>query len=133
YSETMGMHTLRGPTFYWFDRDQSRTRKVIVNQTFARRFVPGSSPIGGCLGFAGAGGVATADNEIVGVVTDAKYRSLREPIPPTVYNPVVDGFDEQFILHVRTGQRPEAIVAPVREALRSLDPELPFIEVRTLR
>jgi len=64
-------------------------------------------------------------------VTDAKYRSLREPIPPTVYNPVVDGFDEQFILHVRTGQRPEAIVAPVREALRSLDPELPFIEVRT--
>ena len=28
---------------------------------------------------------------------------------------------------------PEAIVAPVREALRSLDPELPFIEVRTLR
>jgi len=133
YFETMRMPLLMGREFNWFDRDQTKPRKVIVNQMFARRFFPGSNPIGGRFGFAGAGGVATADNEIIGVVSDAKYRSLREPIPPTVYNPVVDGFEEQFILHVRTGQRPEAIVAPVREALRSLDPELPFIEVRTLR
>jgi predicted permease len=133
YFEAMGMHLLTGREFNWFDRDQTKPRKVIVNQMFARRFFPDKNPVGGRFGFAGAGGVATAGNEIIGVVSDAKYRSLREPIPPTVYNPVVDGFDEQFILHVRTGQRPEAIVAPVREALRSLDPELPFIEVRTLR
>src|SRR6202035_4250682 len=108
-------------------------RKVIVNQMFARRYFPGRSPIGGRFGFAGAGGVARADNEIMGVVSDAKYRSRREPIPPTVYNPVVDGFEYGVILHVRTPQRPEAMIAPVRQILRSLDPELPFIEVRTLR
>ena len=66
------------------------------------------------------------------MVNDAKYRSLREPIPATVYSPVIDGFDAGFILNVRTGRRPEATIAPVREVLRSLDPELPFIEVRTL-
>jgi predicted permease len=133
YFETMGMHLLAGREFNWFDRDQAKPRKVIVNQMFARRYFPGRSPIGGRFGFAGPGGVARADNEIIGVVSDAKYRSLREPIPPTVYNPVVDGFEGGFILHVRTPQRPEAMVAPVREILRSLDPELPFIEVRTLR
>ena len=133
YFETMGMHLLAGREFNWFDRDQTKPRKVIVNQMFARRYFPGGNSIGGRFGFAGPGGVARADNEIIGVVSDAKYRSLREPIPPTVYNPVVDGFEDGFILHVRTPQRPEAVVAPVREILRSLDPELPFIEVRTLR
>ncbi len=133
YFETMGMHLLAGREFNWLDRQKTKPRKVIVNQMFARRYFPGKIPIGGRFGFAGAGGVAVADNEIIGVVSDAKYRSLREPIPPTVYNPVVDGFEDGFILHVRTGQRPEAMVAPVREILRSLDPELPFIEVRTLR
>jgi predicted permease len=133
YFETMGMHLLAGREFNWFDRDQAKPRKVIVNQMFARRYYTGKNPIGGRFGFAGPGGVARADNEIIGVVSDAKYRSLREPIPPTVYNPVVDGFEDGFILHVRTAQRPQAMVAPVREILRSLDPELPFIEVRTLR
>jgi ABC-type antimicrobial peptide transport system permease subunit len=133
YFETMGMRVLAGRDFNWFDRNRTKPRTVIVNQTFARRFFPGRSPIGERFGGPGPGGAATADNEIIGVMSDAKYRSLREPIPPTVYSPVVDGFDEGFILHVRTGQRPEALIAPVQQVLRALDPELPFIEVRTLR
>jgi len=134
YFETMGMHLLAGRAFTWFDRDTKETpHKVIVNQAFARRFFPGQNPVGERVGFPGPDGIAKASDEIIGVVSDAKYRSLREPIPPTVYSARVDGFDSGFILHVRTGQRPEAMIAPVREALRSLDPELPFIEVRTLR
>jgi predicted permease len=133
YFDTMGIRLLAGREFNWFDHDRGKPRKVVVNQAFARRYFDGRNPIGEHFGFAGAGGVATADNEIIGVVTNAKYRSLREPIPPTVYNSAVDGFDSVFILHVRTGQRPETMTAPVREILRALDPELPFIEVRTLR
>jgi len=47
--------------------------------------------------------------------------------------PAIDGLDSDFILHVRTPQRPEAMIAPVRAILRSLDPEMPIVEVRTLR
>jgi predicted permease len=133
YFETMGMHLLAGRAFNWFDRYTGTPFKVIVNQAFARRFFPGKNPLGERFGFPGPGGTAEANDEIIGVVSDAKYRSLREPIPPTVYTPVVDGFDSAFILHVRTRERPEAMIAPVREILRSLDPELPLIEVRTLR
>ncbi len=133
YFGTMGMHLLTGRAFNWFDRSSGTPRKVVVNQTFARRFFPGKNPIGERFGFPGPGGVAEAGNEIIGVVSDAKYRSLREPIPPTVYTPMVDGSDSAFILHVRTEERPETMIAPVRNLLRSLDPGLPLIEVRTLR
>jgi predicted permease len=133
YFQTMGLHLLAGRVFNWFDRNQGAPHKVIVNQAFARHFFPSKNPLGERFGFPGPGGVAAADNEIIGVVSDAKYRSLREPIPPTVYSAAIDGFDSAFILHVRTNQRPEALIEPVRALLRSLDPELPLIEVRTLR
>jgi predicted permease len=136
YFETMGMRLLGGRPLNWFDRNKETPHKAIVNQAFVRRFFPGN-PIGDAIGKRfgglGPGGLATADNEIIGVVSDAKYRSLREPIPPTVYSPMVDGFDNSFILHLRTRERPEAMIAPVREIVRSLDPEMPIIEVRTLR
>ena len=133
YFETRGMRVLAGRDFNWFDRNRAAPRKVIVNQAFARHFFAGRSPIGEHVGGFGPDRVAKAEWEIIGLVSDAKYRSLREPIPPTVYNPAVDGFDSDFVLHVRTPQRPEAIIAPVQQVLRSLDPELPFLEVKTLR
>jgi predicted permease len=133
YFETMGMRLVAGRDFSWFDQNQATPHKVIVNQTFTRHFFPGRNPIGERFGYSGPGGIATGDDEIVGVVSDAKYRSLREPIQPTVYSPAVDGFDSGFILYVRAQHRPAEIIAPVRELLRSIDPELPFIEVRTLR
>jgi predicted permease len=134
YFDTMGMRLLSGREFNWFDRDApAPPHKVIVNQAFARRFFPGKNPIGERFGGLGPAGIAKPDNEIIGVVSDANYRSLREPIPPTVYNPVVDGFGSDFILHLRTRERPETVIAPVREILHRLDPELPVIETRTLR
>ena len=133
YFATMGMTLLAGRSFNAFDREPTNPKRVIVNQAFARRFFPGRNPIGQRFGYVGKDGLAQASNEIIGVVSDAKYRSLREPIPPTVFNSALDGFDSGFVLHVRTRQRPEAMIAPVRDALRTLDPEMPIIEASTLR
>ena len=133
YFAAMGIHVVAGRGYNWFDRAARVPYGVIVNQTLARNLFPGRNPIGARFGGAGTGGVAKADYEVIGVVSDAKYRSLREPVPNTVYFPAIDGFDSDFILHVRTPLRPEAMIAPVREVLRSLDPEMPIIEVRTLR
>ncbi|HZU24260.1 MAG TPA: ABC transporter permease [Bryobacteraceae bacterium] len=133
YFKTMGMRIVNGRDFSWSDNDRQKPAKVVVNSAFARRFFPGRDPLGRTFGFAGPDGLAQAQNEIVGVVSDAKYRSLREPIPPTVYHPVVDGFDSDFVLHVRTHGDPSACIEPVRQALRSVAPDLPWIEARTLR
>ena len=59
--------------------------RVVVNQTFARRFFPNESPLGRKFGV-GRDQIARASYEIVGVVTDARYRSFREPIQPTLFS-----------------------------------------------
>jgi predicted lysophospholipase L1 biosynthesis ABC-type transport system permease subunit len=68
--------------------------------------------------------------EIIGVVSDAKYRSMREPMMPTVYQ--VSREFGAAVLHVRTRGRPESMIQPVRQALTALDPAVPFVEISTL-
>jgi predicted lysophospholipase L1 biosynthesis ABC-type transport system permease subunit len=126
------MRVVAGRDFAWSDNKQ-KPANAIVNLAFVRHFFPGKNPLGGRFGNRGPDGLGTPQNQIVGVVSDAKYRSLREPVPPTVYSPVVEGFDGDFILHLRTRGDPAAAIAPVRETLRRLAPDLPFVEVRTQR
>ena len=81
YFDALGMRVVAGRNFV--PADTGRTpRAVIVNQTFARRFLPGVDPIGKLVGGGAVGAVVKGNAEIVGVVSDAKYRSLREPIQP---------------------------------------------------
>jgi predicted permease len=132
YFDAMGMHIVAGRSFSWLGRNSAAIRPAVVNETFARRFCGGQNPIGRRFGFPGRGSVAEPDFDIIGVVSDAKYRSLREPVPPTIYRSVVDGFDSRFVLYVRSRHDPEAVMAPVRGILRKLDPALPLSEVHTL-
>ncbi len=133
YFDTLSMGIVAGRDFMWSDDRQKKPQKVIVNLAFLRRFFPGQNALGKLFGTTGPDGRWAPQNQIVGVVSDAKYRSLREPVPPTVYSPVVSGFDGDFILHLRMRGDPAAAIAPVREALRRLAPDLPFVEIRTLR
>jgi predicted permease len=133
YFETMGMRIVQGRAFDRRDNDRKKPAPVIVNQALVKRFFGGRFAVGERLGSRGPNGVASPDNEIIGVVSDAKYRSLREEIPPTVYMPAGEGIPSQFVLNVRTRiERPEAMMGAVREVLRKIDPQLPFVEVNTL-
>jgi putative ABC transport system permease protein len=67
---------------------------------------------------------------LVGVVSDVKYRCMREQMMPTVYQ-LSREFDS-FVLHVRTRGWQESIIQPVRQALAALDPAVPFVEINTL-
>ncbi len=132
YFDTMGIRILAGHGFIASDGSgpkQMSPVKAVVNQAFAKRFFPNADVVGKRFGV-GVEGVASGKYEIVGVVSDAKYRSLREPIIPTFYT-LETQFDS-FVLNVRTRTRPESISEPVRKALASVDPALPFLEVHTL-
>jgi putative ABC transport system permease protein len=59
---------------------------ALVNQAFARKFLNGANPIGHTVRTTRVG--ETSTREIVGLVTDAVYRSVRDPILPTVYVPL---------------------------------------------
>ena len=58
---------------------------MIVNETFAKKYFPGQSPIGQRVRNEPFGGRTPPYREIVGVARDAVYDSLRDRIPPTAY------------------------------------------------
>jgi len=83
---TFGTPLVAGRLFNDRDR-QGAPRVVVVNQAFARNFLNGANPIGHVVRSRGGFVNPEAPKEIVGVVADAVYRNLREPIPPTMYVP----------------------------------------------
>ena len=56
---------------------------ALVNEAFARRFWKDADPVGRTVGVGGPGSKTRL--EIIGVVEDAIYRSVRDPPPPTLY------------------------------------------------
>ncbi len=66
--------------------------------------------------------------EIIGIVGDAKYQTLRSEIAPTVYVPQKGG-DTTF--EVRTAVNPATIIPAVRSMLSQLDNNLPLSNLKT--
>ena len=57
---------------------------TIINDAAVQKYFPGENPIGQRIGSS----LETSNQiEIVGVLRDAKYASVREPPPPTMYVP----------------------------------------------
>jgi putative ABC transport system permease protein len=135
YFDTMGMHLIAGRVLTEADAPPTGAlpagpMNVVVSQAFAERFFPGEDPLGKRFGIGIAGSLAKADDAIVGVVSDAKYRSLREPFSPILYQAM--GASDSVVLNVRTRVRPEAIFEPVRKVLASMDPMLALLEVHRM-
>jgi predicted permease len=134
YFTTMGMHLVAGRDFIPIDAPQPKQTtavRTIVNEAFVRKLFPRSNAIGKRFGTGVEGSIASAGNEIIGVVSDAKYRSLRDPIHPMVYS-LQANLDSDFMLNVRTIKEPGTVIASVRQALASVAPDLALLEVGTL-
>jgi predicted permease len=93
---------------------------VIVNETFARRYLAPGGPMGRIFGRGDDG--SKAGYAVVGVSADTKYESLSAKLAPTVYEPSLDGY---AIFEVRAAAAPLALVPEVRRAVRAIDPNLP--------
>jgi len=103
---------------------------VVINQTLARRFFPDENPLGKRIRF---NPDRPDDVEIVGVAQDAKYTSLRDEIPPTIYVPwlqILPGLG-QMNFEARTAGEPTSFLAAIRQAVREVDGNLPLFDVKT--
>jgi predicted permease len=108
------------------DADMAPERQAaVVNEEFVRRFVGARNPLG--LHF---GGDDAKDPhwEIVGVVGNTKYATLRQPDAPTAYVPLREG-GASFAL--RTGVAPVSLISAVRRVVSQVDDNLPVIGIRT--
>jgi predicted permease len=129
YFMTMGTALLRGRDFTKDDR-KGAPGVVVLNETLAATLWPGEDPVGKRLSLTGPTGPFL---EVVGLARDGKYRSLGEPPRPYVYQPLFQSYDPKMTLVVRTRGEAQAVAATVREQIRTLDPNLPVADVKTLR
>src|SRR5260370_29156547 len=128
YFDVMGTTLRSGRDFT--DQDRAGTALVgIVNQTFARGFWPGQSPIGKRLRLNDPG---AAWVEIVGVAPDGKYQTLGEPPQRHLYLSSLQHYYSAMTLILHTSSDPRGYAQTVRSLVQRLDPDLPITDVRTM-
>jgi predicted permease len=134
YFRVMGMHLIAGRELKDDDlEEEGKTSHVVVNQAFVRKFLSGQNdPLG--KQFSIGKEYAKPGYEIVGVVNDTNYRSLREVPPPVMYSYGLGPkkYPDTFVLHVRSRGNPREMIQRVLALVKSSDPQMPVYEVAAL-
>ena len=129
YFQTMGIPLLRGRNFSDLELREKR-HVVLINEALARQHFPNEDPIGKRLD------VAMFDEpfwaEIIGVVGNVRYDSLVDEPPPAAYFSHSDLTYGFMTLVIRTDGDPVAIAPAVQREIRSLDPNQPVSDVRSM-
>ena len=126
YFRTLGIPVKIGRGFT--DRDtKSAPQAAIVNETFARKYLPGLNPLGQSVQLEGVAVVP----RIVGVVGDVKPDGLDSEPNPEVYGPYAQSVKPFLVIGVRTTVDPAQLTAAVRSKLREIDPDVPPYRIRT--
>jgi putative ABC transport system permease protein len=126
YFATLGIPLFSGREFARND-DERAPLVAIVNQTMAMRYWKGADPVGLRLQVKGRWA------RVVGVAADSKYESLGEMPKPFFYLPLLQDFDREPDLYIRTAQPPQSILPVVLREVHTLDPNLALYEMITLQ
>lgn len=128
YFENVGMPLLHGRDFTQAD-DEKAPHIAIINQSLAHKLFAGEDPIGRRFGYDSA---SANEFQIIGVVADAQVNSVREPAPAMIYFPLLQAVTNVESLDIRAAGDPGSLTEPVRQALTSVDPDLPVGEITTM-
>jgi len=131
FFKTLKIPVLLGRDFT--DRDVAGAPKVgIVNQKFVKRYFGGADPVGRHVGMGIDPGTKT-DIQIVGVVGDTKYESMRDEVPYELYVPISQtNFSNGATVYVRAAGDPAQIFNMLRAEVRGVDAGVPMHDMRTL-
>jgi putative ABC transport system permease protein len=122
YLRTMGIPLRQGRPF----NDNDPTTSVIVSETLARLLWHGQDPVGRQLMD------GEQKREVIGVAGDVRAEP-HKPAVATLYRPYWDWSPRKVMLVARAAGDPRSIVGAMRAAVRSVDPEVPLAEVRTMQ
>jgi len=129
YFRTLGIPLLQGREFTDADKTDA-TPVMIINETLARQFFPGENPIGKRI--RQNANSRNPFREVVGVVGDVKYSGIDEPTKFAIYEPSLQNPSSSVYLAVRGFTNPLSVVPAIRNAVWSLDKDLPVNQVRTM-
>jgi len=128
---TMQIPLLRGRAIE--ERDGSGAPYVaVVNEEFAKRYLGDADPIGTHVTLPRA--CPSCDIEIVGLCRNARYGSLKEAAPSTIFvsfSQSVWGPVGEATYQLRTAGNPLGVVPGVRDIVERADPRVPLTRVKT--
>ena len=122
----MQIPILQGRDFDARDVEQP-TASVVINETAAKKFFPNENPIGQRVGQSPE---ESGQSEIIGIIRDTKYDSVRDAAPPTIYTPIRPGTRSVMVI-LRTAGEPAAMTETVRAAMQRVDPDVPMTGITT--
>jgi putative ABC transport system permease protein len=124
----LGIPVLRGRNIDERDR-AGAPRAVVISAAMAQRYWPGGDALGQHLV------VYMGDDqspwEIIGIAGDVRTRISKEP-EPTIYFTYTQMPYRFMVVTVRTRSDPKSMIEAIRGAVRSVDPQQPLFQVRTL-
>jgi predicted permease len=130
YFRTLDVPLLEGRDFRTTDAENA-PKVAIVNEKFAKEYF-GDHALGRHLGIGGDPGTKL-DIEIIGVVRDSKYESMRDEMPLEVFTPYLQRkYANSMSAYVRTTRDPEQMFSIVRQVVNRIDPNVPLYRVKTL-
>jgi predicted permease len=126
FFDAIGMHVHEGRDFDWHDASDADP-VVIINQAAARRLWPSGEAIGQVALINGR------ETRVVGVVSDIKESSPEKEAGWQMYLPVTQAGPVGAELVVRTKLPADVLASSVMSTLRSVNPEQPATEFRTIQ
>ena len=137
YLEAMGERVVRGRVILSTDTPSSQL-VALVNEEMARKYWPGRDALGGRFRIGGSSNRPWVT--VVGIVKSVHHNGVAGVVKEKFYVPHAQwakslgntNLIRAMTLVVRTSGDPAALAAPVREAVRRLDPALPVSDVRTM-
>lgn len=132
FFEAFEIPLVAGRTFHDGDR-VAEARTVLVNEAFARRYVPGVAPVGRRVRYASSDPAKPEPwLEIVGVVRDIGMTPTDRGEAPYVFRAVAAGTAYPLVMGVRTAGDPAALAQRLRVIAAALAPGLRLDDLRSL-
>jgi putative ABC transport system permease protein len=103
-------------------------RVAVVNEQLARHYWPSGDAVGKRIRLDSRTGTSV---EIVGVARTIKYRAPTEKPTDFLYMPLTQNPRARMVLLLHTSGDPLRLAAPLRDIVRTLDPNMPLVELRT--
>jgi predicted permease len=128
YLETLGLKLVEGRFYEEADLAPGR-RLFVVDQSFARKFFPKGSAIGGKFSFGGRPAKPEEWPVIIGVVKDVPHNGVEEKSGnPFIYQIMQGGRPGGLTMFLRTNRPTGDVVSALRSQIRNIDPALPLYE-----
>jgi len=130
YFSTMGMPLVMGRDFRASDV-AGAPQVAVINEKMAKYFWGDENPLGKRFGWGRHDG--TYPIEVIGVVRDSRFATLRDEVPRFVYTPYAQAEElNTMTFYLRVHPDAGGIPASVRQAVQRIDPNLPIFDMKSM-